>query len=212
LKFEKKLWYLTEYYISESLFLNLGTFIDLYAENFAMKIDFKLTSEDFLEHQLFSSSQSKLHQKDRAKKRMILPIVYIILGVISFAIDIIELSIFLLVFAIIWIVFYPAFSKYRYKKHFQKYIAETFKHLIDQPVEIKIGESTLNVKDVTFETTLNTTKLKELIETKNHFFIKLVTDLSFIVPKHAIDNKEAFKNRMTALGVTYVDALNWKWK
>lgn len=59
---------------------------------------------------------------------------------------------------------------------------------------------------------INRTELKELIETKDHFYIKLSTDLSLIVPKHSIENETEFKNRITELGAEYVDELNWEWK
>ncbi|MCP3932303.1 MAG: YcxB family protein [Bacteroidetes bacterium] len=55
-------------------------------------------------------------------------------------------------------------------------------------MEIDFDENFVNVKDYTSESKINGTELKELIETQNHFFIKLTTDLSLIVPKHSIEN------------------------
>ena len=69
----------------------------------------------------------------------------------------------------------------------------------------------MNAKDFTSETKISGTELKELIETKNHFFIKLTTDLSLNVPKRSIENQAEFKKRVTKLGAEYVDELNWKW-
>ncbi|HMC01955.1 MAG TPA: YcxB family protein, partial [Flavobacteriaceae bacterium] len=114
--------------------------------------------------------------------------------------------------AILWFVFYPMYSKWRYKRHFKKHVEENYKNRINKPVVIDFSENSVNAKDFTSETKINGTELKELIETKNHFFIKLTTDLSLIVPKHSIKNRTEFKKRVTEFGAEYVDELNWKWK
>ena len=97
-------------------------------------------------------------------------------------------------------------------KHFQKHVEENYKNRINKPVEIDFDENSVNAKDFTSESKINGTELKELIETKEHFFIKLTTDLSLIVPKHSIENQTEFKKRVTELGAEYIDELNWKWK
>lgn len=68
----------------------------------------------------------------------------------------------------------------------------------------------MTVKDSTTESKTNGTELKELIETKDHFLIKLTTELSQIPPKHCIENQTEFKKRATELGAEYVDELNCK--
>lgn len=114
--------------------------------------------------------------------------------------------------AILWFIFYPRYSKWRYKNHFKKHVEENYKNRINRPVEIDFNENSVNAKDFTSESIINGTELKELIETKNHFFIKLTTDSSLIVPKHSIENKVEFKNHVTALGAKYIDEQNWAWK
>ncbi|WP_282161830.1 YcxB family protein [Ulvibacterium marinum] len=79
-------------------------------------------------------------------------------------------------------------------------------------MEINFEENSLSTKDFTSESKINGAELKELIETKNHFFIKLTTDLSLIIPKEAVENKTEFKQRVIGLGAEYVNELNWEWK
>ena len=178
-----------------------------------MNINYQLTNLDFLEYQLYTSSKSELHKKRRFRSRIIIPIIYIVIGIIftnqngKYGI-----GIAFVVFAILWLVFYPMYSKWRYKRHFQKHVEENYKNRINKPVEIDIDENSVNAKDFTSESKINGTELKELIETKDHFFIKLTTDLSLIVPKHSIDNITEFKKRVTELGAEYIDELNWEWK
>ena len=178
-----------------------------------MTINYQLTNSDFLEYQLYASSKSKLHKKRRFQSRVIIPIIYIIFGLYlanknrDNIIGIVFVGVGLL-----WLVFYPMFSKWRYKRHFTKHVEENYKNRVNKPVEIDFDENSVNAKDFTSESKISGAELKELIETKNHFFIKLTTDLSLIIPKHAIENKEEFKNRVIKLGAEYIDELNWKWK
>ncbi|MBB3125311.1 hypothetical protein FHS04_002855 [Mesoflavibacter sabulilitoris] len=178
-----------------------------------MNINYQLTNSDFLEYQLYTSSKSELHKKRRFRSRIIVPIIYLLIG-LYFAnknenggIGIIMGGI-----GIGWFAFYPMYSKWRYKRHFKKHVEENYKNRINKPVEIDFDENSVNAKDFTSESKINGTELKELIETKDHFFIKLTTDLSLIVPKHSIENQTEFKKRVTEFGAEYVDELNWKWK
>ncbi|XLS27930.1 YcxB family protein [Flavobacteriaceae bacterium M23B6Z8] len=178
-----------------------------------MTINYQLTNSDFLEYQLYTSSKSELIKKRRFRSRIIIPIIYLILGLFfanhsgKFGI-----GIAFVIFGILWFIFYPLYSKWRYKNHFKKHVEENYKNRINKPVKIDFDENSLNAKDFTSESRINGTELKELIETKDHFFIKLTTDLSLIVPKHSIENQSEFKMRVTELGAEYVDELNWKWK
>ena len=42
-----------------------------------MKLEYALDYSDFLEHQLYISSKSELHKKNRNRSRIIVPIIYI---------------------------------------------------------------------------------------------------------------------------------------
>ena len=178
-----------------------------------MKINYQLTNTDFLEYQLYSSSKSESHNKKRRNYRFFGLILFLLYGFYLLKKD--ENLNGALVFgigAILWFLFYPKYSKWRYKDHFKKHVEENYKNRINTPVEIDFDQNSVNAKDFTSESKINGTELKELIETKDHFFIKLATDLSLIIPKHSIDNKTEFKKRVTELGAEYVDELNWEWK
>lgn len=178
-----------------------------------MNINYQLKNSDFLEYQLYTSSKSKIHKKKRFRSRIIIPILYLLLGLLfANKNEGYIIGIALAGLGILWFAFYPMYSKWSYKKHFQKHVEENYKNRINKTVEIDFDENSLKVKDFTSESRINGTELKELIETKNHFFIKLTTDLSLIVPKHSIENKMDFKKRVTELGAEYIDELNWEWK
>ncbi|QXP78751.1 MULTISPECIES: YcxB family protein [Winogradskyella] len=178
-----------------------------------MKINYELTNSDFLEYQLYTSSKSESHKKKRFRSRYIVFILYTLIGLyFAYKNDNKAIGGIIASFGLLWFAFYPMYAKWNYKRHFKKHVEENYKNRINKPVEIDFDENSVNAKDFTSESKINGTELKELIETKNHFFIKLTTDLSLIVPKHSIENQTEFKKRVTDLGAEYVDELNWEWK
>ncbi|NMH89117.1 YcxB family protein [Flavivirga algicola] len=178
-----------------------------------MKINYKLTNEDFLEYQLYTSSKSELHKKRRRNSRIMIPILFLLYGLYLTKRDQNFIGIVLFgIVASVWFIFYPKYSKWRYKNHFKKHVEENYKNRINKPVELDFDKNSVNAKDFTTESKINGTELKQLIETKDHFFIKLATDLSLVVPKLSIENKTEFKKHVTELGAEYIDELNWKWK
>ena len=178
-----------------------------------MNIKYQLTNSDFLEYQLYTSSKSESHKKKRRNHRIIFPIVYFAYGFYLTNKDGNYTGIILFaIISILWFFLYPKYSQWRYKRHFRKHVKENYKNRINKFVEIDFDENFLNAKDYTSESKINGTELKELIETKYHFFIKLTTDLSLIIPKHSIENQTELKNCVTEMGATYIDEINWEWK
>ena len=178
-----------------------------------MNINYQLTNSDFITYQLYTSSKSALQRKRRFRSRVIVPLIYLLFGLYMANSDgNITIGIVFVAVAIFWFAMYPMYAKWRYKRYFEKHVEENYKNRINKLVELDFDENSMNAKDPTSESRINRTELKELIETKNHFFIKLTTDSSIIVPKHSVENQTEFKKLMTELGANYVDELNWEWK
>ena len=178
-----------------------------------MNVHYQLSNSDFLEHLLYTSSKSKMDNKKRFRTRIRIPVVYILLALFFYFKN--ENPTSAIIFsgiAVLWFFLYPTYSKWSYKKHLQKHVEVNYKNRINKPVEISFDQNSMFVKDFTSESRIDGTELKELIETKNHFFIKLTTDLSLIIPKSSIENQIEFKKDVIDLGAIYVDELNWVWK
>jgi len=178
-----------------------------------MTINYQLADSDFLAYQLYAASKSELYKRRRFRSRVIVPVIYALFGFYLFINrgDIRILFVFVGI-GILWFAFYPMYSKWGYKRHFKKYVAENYKNRINKPVQINIDEISVNVVDITSESKIKGNQLKELIETPNHYFIKLATDMALIVPIKSIVNKAEFENLLTELGAEYIDEVDWKWK
>lgn len=176
-----------------------------------MKLNIQLTFEDFLEYQLYSSSKSKNQNKNRLISRIIIPIIYLFISIFYFIDGGFKTGIIFLLIAAIWYFLYPFYSSWHYKRHFRKHIEENYKNRINKIVEITIGENSLFTKENISESKISSNDLKSLIELKNHFFVKLSTDVSLIIPKKYIENQSKFKEILIGYGTEYVDETNWNW-
>lgn len=178
-----------------------------------MQISYQLTNDDFLQRQLYASSKSEQHKKTRFRSRASLSIIYVVLGaVLSLSPDKQGLGITFITLGVIWFVLYPIYSRWRYKKHFQKHVKENAKDAINKTVEVSIDETFIEIKDPTGESKLKGSELTELIEIKTHYFIKLTNGSALIVPKHAVTNQEDFKTKIINFGVEHINELDWEWR
>ncbi len=179
-----------------------------------MKLEYILNFADFLEYQLYVSSKSKLHKKNRNKAKTIVPIIYIFLGLILFSVGKTEFAVTFLVFAVLWYLFYPLYAKRKYKKHFENHIKENYKNRIGKKIMLHFGDDTdfVETSDLGTQTRIQNSEFDKLIELKEYYFLKLKSELSLIIPKRAVHDQETFKKLLTDINVKYVDELTWEWK
>lgn len=178
-----------------------------------MELTYQLTLEDFLAFQMYASSKSALHRSRRQRGRFLIPIIYVVFaGFIYFSNRLTLLALIFLGIAVLWLLLYPLYAHWLYKRHFTKHLAENYKNRVGHDLVLKIEEDALWSKDHASESRTVASEFKTITELPNHFFLKLHTDISFIVPKRAIPNQEAFKNRIMAMGAQYEDETHWKWK
>jgi len=176
-----------------------------------MKIEYKLTNDDFLEFQLYTASKSKTIEKKRRFGRIIIPLLYFGIAAYSLINDSVLFGIILLVFGLIWFVFYPRYSKYRYKRHYKNHIAEHYQNRVNITEELIFEENFVFSKDNSSEAKIEVEEFEYLIELKAYFFLTLKRGISFIIPKSQVTDVMAFKNKIEKLGIQYVNELEWEW-
>lgn len=177
-----------------------------------MKLKVKLTKEDFLVHQLYAASHSVMIKKKRAMSRLLIPIIYIGVGVYFYFQDDWTISYVFCGIAVLWFFVYPLYSRRRYKRHFRKYVEENFKNKFDNENEWSIDKEFIRVKDEKSESKVSIQEVKQLVELADHFLIKLRSGLSIIIPKHIVPDKKYFRREFESLGIERKDDTNWKWR
>ncbi|HPH45444.1 MAG TPA: hypothetical protein PKU83_00450 [Chryseolinea sp.] len=128
------------------------------------------------------------------------------------------LGYYFLVASILSLTLYPLYSRWRYKRHYKRYIADTYKNRFGEECKLEINEDFIVTKDKTGEGKINTTEVEEINEIKDFYFVKMRIGVSLIISKVKTDASEleilvkGLKELVDKKGVKHNVELNWKWR
>ena len=177
-----------------------------------MTFEFKLNEQDFLDFQLFTASKSDRINKKKRNGWVYLTIGAILVALFSYLNQNYFLSIYSGLVAIVLGLFYPKYFKWRYKKHYMTHIQEIYSKRFGQIEAIQINDDSILSKDKTGEGRIYLSEIEHIHETDNHFFLKVSTGISLIIPKKELNDTSLLKKKFKDIGLTLIDETNWKWK
>lgn len=181
-----------------------------------MIIEFRYDEKDFLTYQLYTASKSESTQKKRKRSRILVPIVYLILGIMFLVTDDLFIGISFLLIGVLWYFLYPAWERKKYLKHYEKFTDENFKNRNAEKVTIEFSDDYIFSKDSGMESKILTSEIVEINEIPTLIMIKLKNGQSFLLPKQKIAEINKVKTRIKELAdhlkVQYHTDDNWKWK
>jgi hypothetical protein len=172
-----------------------------------------LSANDYLNHQLFMASKSKIVKRRIYGSWIIivaLPLGASILLYREHQAD----SYYCLAAAIIWAVIHPFYSKWRYKKHYQNFIEQNYKNSIGMNFSIEFHDGYLSMSDDTGESKTKITELDEINEISDYVFIKMKINQSIIIPKRQLRGffMDELANVANRTGIKIKQDLQWKWR
>ncbi|WP_338793783.1 YcxB family protein [Bernardetia sp. Wsw4-3y2] len=178
-----------------------------------MKIEYTLQEEDFLEYQLYTTSKSESIRKKRLLSKFAVPALYVLLGVFFYFYDNNKNAILICIFlGALWLLIYPFYSKYRYKRFYLNHIKKKYTDRLDHVDALKLGNNNyFYIKEQGEEGKIKTSDISKLIELKEHFFLQTKKGGAIILPKTYILNIDGFKQKIADLEIDYVDDTAWKW-
>lgn len=176
-----------------------------------MKFQYKIEATDFLEFQLYTASKDPIVQKRKLRSWILLPIAFTIMAIFSYLSQTYYLAIYFIVLAFVIGFFYPKYFSWRYKKHYASFIGRNYAKRFGQPAELEITKDFILSKDKVAEGKVKLSEIEYVSETPNHFFMKISTGMSFILPKKEIDASVDLKAEFTRIGLVVKDELGWKW-
>ena len=123
---------------------------------------------------------------------------------------------YFLVFSRLSLALYPFYSRWRYKRHYLKYIRDTYKNKFGESYELEFDKDTIWTKDKTGEMRINKSEIEEINEIRDFYFLKARTGSTLIISKNKSDDIEKIKNEIALMverqGVKYNMELDWKWR
>lgn len=176
-----------------------------------MTFEFKLYAQDFLDFQLFTASKSVRINKKKRNGRLLLTIGAVVVGLYFYFSDNFFMTLYCGLIAILTALFYSKYFKWRHKQHYKAFIKENYSKQFDQITQLEFREDVLLTKDKTGESKINLSEIVSVDETKKHFFLKISTGLTLIIPKNQIELPSAFSNHLQSLGMKINNEKNWTW-
>jgi len=177
-----------------------------------MKLKYNLGEEDFLAFQLFVSSKSARIQKKKKRNWLLLSLGSFVLALYFYSRSNYVMVVYFGLVAVMFGLFYNKYFNWRYKKHFVNVIKENYGDRIKvEDSEIEITEEYLKTKDRTGEAKIFIKEIKEVTETRNHFFVNISSGVSLIIPKKKIEHVSQVKQQLVNLDIPVIDELTWKW-
>lgn len=177
-----------------------------------MLLEYKIEEQDFLDFQLFTASKSKRINKKKRNSWILLTIILLTFAFYFYLNQNYVLAVYFGIIAIACALFYPKYFKWRYKNHYKSYIRENYSKRFGETVIIDIKDGFIYSKDNTGEGKINLTSIERVDETDKHFFLKMNTGISLIIPKNNIQKPGELKIKFQESGLPVHDNKNWHWK
>lgn len=175
-----------------------------------------LDQGDYLTYQLFTASKSSDARKSRKRSKFILAFIFLGIAYLFSSTENQFLTFFFLAFAIIGFIFYPFYSRWRYKKHYQSHINNTYRNRFNKPAILELSGDPLIIHEAGTELKINLSEVEEINEINGYYFIKLSSGASIILSKFKVANLAMLHDQVNELimktGAKHNIELDWKWK
>lgn len=181
-----------------------------------MILEYVLDENDYLQHQLFTASKTNSIKKQRLKSWIIVTVAFLCLGLLFIDKEEKFLSYYFIGLAILSLLFYPFYQRNHYRKHYLKFIRDTYKNRFGVTSRVSFHEAYVQVNTSDSESKINYEALEEVNEIGNYVFLKLKSGGSLILPKNSIEPIEEVKEEIRKISKKYNlkenIELNWKWR
>ncbi|NMH27900.1 YcxB family protein [Flavobacterium silvaticum] len=180
-----------------------------------MTLRYSLEIDDFIQYQLYTGSKSRRVINQRRKNWVVFAFSVVILNLLINWNKETGYLVFSLGFGFLLIALYPFYLGYYYKRHYEKFVRDTHMNKVGILTRLDFDEDFIYSTDETGDSKIYYTNLETINETAAHFFLKLKTGESLVVPKRKLANPETFEVELRTIekrfNVTRNSDLEWKW-
>ncbi len=177
-----------------------------------MEIKYKLEEIDFLGFQLFTASKSNRIMKKRRNGWVQLTLLVLIIGIYFYQQDNVFMSGFFGLVGVVTGIFYPKYFNWRYKKHYSNFIKDNYRQRVGEVSIIDITKEYVYSKGKAGESKILLKEIDEVSDTMHHFFLKISSGQTLIIPKREIEDVELLRVELELIGLKIIDELDWEWK
>lgn len=180
-----------------------------------MTYQYHLTQEDYLQNLLYLASTSPQMKKRLKRTRIILSVVFLLLGVFVFQYST-WLGVLYMLFAVATWFFYPKYLRSVHKRYYVKHIQNTYADQFETTLRLQPMSDHFLVASDDIESKISYNSIQEVIEFPEQLLIYLPSKQALILPKNRIENWETLRIRIEEiiadLQLPYEQHAEWAWK
>ena len=166
-----------------------------------------------MRQQLYMASNSPLIKTRRRRSHMLVPLAYVGFGIYAMATgDQVLATVLLFTIAVLWLLFYPKYSAWRYKRHFKSWINERHSELLGQEIEMNLKESAIELTMDGQASTIDWKEIKSLVVFESQLLFLLNSGSSIIIAQNSTYDTKKFVAQVSQKEIECIDASNWEWK
>jgi hypothetical protein len=180
-----------------------------------LKTHIDYTEQDLLDCQLFVASKSKIVKRTRRVTFIRVTGLCFFCAIVFYIGGDKVLMCYCIAVGIIALLFYPAYQRRFYKKHYHKFVTNKYKNLTDLDYKIQITQDTIFTTSKLGDGNIKTSQIEDITETSTYFFLKLSTGDTLTLPKRSFDAQnlnEQLVNIAAANNLSIKNELDWQWK
>jgi len=176
-----------------------------------MKHTITLTQDDYLTFQLYESSTNPLRNSKRKRDYIFLVVCSIVCTTASSTGDKPMFIIVATISAAV-IIFGKTYLRHRYKNHFARHVALTYKGFFNEPLEIEITADDILTSEKTGDSTIKISEVKRVSEIPDHFLITISTGATLVIPKTSPSLNQEIREMAKREHILFLNEMDWKWK
>jgi hypothetical protein len=181
-----------------------------------MKIEFTLTEQDLLTHQLFATSKLRRVVKRRSQGKLFLLLIYMGTGIFIWERNgVVTGAIFFLVCMPLYFL-YAAMERKQYAKHIGAFVTEQFATRGVKKTTLDIDAARIEMADGDNESVVPLLEVEAIYEIGSLYSLTLKNGQAILIPKqhesYGGDTGAMLHQLADQQGIPYIQDLNWKWK
>jgi hypothetical protein len=175
-----------------------------------------LDENDLLTFQLYTASKTPRIRNGRIRTWILMTVTFLLFAYLFYESSNDSLTVYFLSLAGLSAIFAPFYTRWKYKRHYLKYIRDTFKNRLGQECTLIIDSETVGTKSNSEEVKIKKSEIEEINEIKDYYFLKARSGTTLLISKLKTDNLEEIEDLIRSLveryGVRHNIELNWKWR
>ncbi len=178
-----------------------------------MKMNYEVNRESLLVYQLYFASQSRRIQRQRKLGWFVVTIPCLILVPLYISSGYYAGAFVLGIIGLIWLAGYPFYSRWRYRRHYEKHIDEALKGMMNRKVSIELAAELL-LEDEFAKSQIKLEHIQSVVFIPGFVILMLQTGQGITLPRDQLgkDLDTFVDDLLSRTRLELTDHSHWKWK